>query len=146
MEVAVRFWGRGRERRGSAPSLAQRWRSLQLAESHRLMTIVNRDFAGFVFPHQYAALGWRPVPALPFQLQQPVVITHHPVLAHHSFFLQPEDFVQLPRRRPSPVIIGWGQGRVRVTAVVFGEIVLLQVGVGLVVVRDPGRSFFTSRS
>jgi hypothetical protein len=41
----------------------------------------------------------------PLQLQQPVLVAHHPVFTHHAFFLQPEDFVQLSRRRPSPV---WG--------------------------------------
>ena len=90
---------------------------------------MNRDFSGFVFPHQHPTLGRRPVPALPFQLQQSIVVAHDPVFAYHSFFLQPEHFVQLPRRRPSPMILGGSCCRMRVTPVVFGEIVLLQIRV-----------------
>ena len=33
-------------------------------------------------------------------------LAHHPVFAQHAFLLQPENFVQLPRRGPPPVIIG----------------------------------------
>jgi hypothetical protein len=83
---------------------------------------------------------------LPFQLQQPIVVAHHPVLTHHAFFLQPEHFVQLSRRRPSPVIIGWGQRCVRVTPIVFGEIVLVQIRVRLVVVGDPRQPQFLHQS
>src|SRR5712692_684219 len=49
------FWGRGRGGRGSAPSLAQRSRSrLQFAERQTLAAIVDRNFSGFVLPHQHA--------------------------------------------------------------------------------------------
>lgn len=52
------FGGWGRGGRGSAPSLAQRYRSrLQFAEPETLTAIVNGDFSGFVFPHQHATLG-----------------------------------------------------------------------------------------
>src|ERR1700693_5320121 len=55
---------------GNIPPPAQRFRSrLEFSEQETLTTIVNRDFARFVFPHQHAALGRRPVLTLPFQLQ-----------------------------------------------------------------------------
>jgi len=141
-KAAAQNRGRGRGGRGGAPSLAQRWRSLQLAETHTLIAIANGNFSSFIFPHPHAALGRSPVPALPFQLQQPIVIAHHPVLAHHAFFLQPEHFVQLQRCRPSPVIIGGGRSLVRVTSIVLGEVVLLQKRIGLVIVPDPCQSQF----
>ena len=77
-------------------------------EAQTLIAVVNGNFSGFVFPHQHATLGRRPVLTLPCQLQQSIVVAHHPVLTHHSFLLQPEHCVQLPRRRPSPVVIGLG--------------------------------------
>src|SRR2546428_11822486 len=120
-EVATWYGGGGRGGGGSAHSLAQRCRSrLQFADPQTLIAIVNRDFAGFVLPHLHATPGRRPVLTLPLQLQQSIAVAHHPVLTDHSFLLQPEHFVQLPRRGPSPVIIGWGHGRVRVTAGVSG--------------------------
>ena len=71
--------------RGNIPSPAQRFRSrLEFSEQETLTAIVNRDFARFVFPHQHAALGRRPVLTLPFQLQQPMVIAHHPILTYHG--------------------------------------------------------------
>ncbi len=134
--------GRGRGGRGSAPSLAQRGRGLSLAEAHTLIAIVNGNFSSLIFPHQHAALGRGPVPALPFQLQQSVVIAHHPVFTHDAFLLQPEDLVQLSCRWTAAMIIGFGRRRVRVTVIVFSEIALLQKGVGLVVVPDPGQAQF----
>ncbi len=90
-----RGWGWGRGGRGNAPFLAQRYRSLpQFAELETLATILNCDFASFVLPHQHATFGRRPVSTLPFQLQQSIVVAHHPVLTHHTFFLQPEHFVE----------------------------------------------------
>jgi hypothetical protein len=89
-------WGRYRSR-------------LQFAEPETLAAIMNRNSAGFVLSHQDAALGRHPVLTLPFQLQQPVLVAHHPILTPHSL-LQAEHFVQLPRRGPSPVIIGRGCG------------------------------------
>jgi len=102
-KIASEGRGRGRGGRGSAPSLDQRYRSLPLAEAHTLTVIVNRNRSSFVFPHQFTTPGRRPVPALPFPFQQPVVIAHHPVLTDHAFFLQPEHFVQLPGRRTAAV-------------------------------------------
>src|SRR5882672_11424939 len=135
--VAAWFRGWGCGGRGSAPSLAQRFRSrLYLAEHEMLAAIVNRDFARFVLPHQHATAGRRPMLTLPFQLQQPIVVAHHPVLTHHSFLLQPEHFVQLPRRGPSSVIIGCFRRWPCVTPVVLGEIMLVQICIGLLVVGE----------
>ena len=67
---------------------------------------MNGDLARCVLPHYHSALSRRPVLTLPFELQQPVLITHHPIFAYHAFFLQPEDLIQLPRRGTLPVIIG----------------------------------------
>src|SRR5438132_7630470 len=104
--VAAWDGGGGRGGRGSASSLAHRCRGLQFAEHHPLTAIVNRNFSGFVFPHPHATPSRCPVLTLPFQLQQSIVVAHHPVLTHHSFFLQPEHFVELPCGGPPPVIIG----------------------------------------
>src|SRR5258708_240145 len=105
-DAATQFWGRGRGGRGSAPSVAQRSRSrLQFAERQTLAAIVDRNFSGFVLPHQHATLRRRPVLTLPFQLQQPALVTHHPVFTHHSFLLQPEHFVQLPPLALSPLVL-----------------------------------------
>src|SRR5258708_15041410 len=102
-DAATQFWGRGRGGRGRARSLAQRSRRrLQFAERQTLDAIVDRNFSGFVLPHQHATLRRRPVLTLPFQLQQPALVTHHPVFTHHSFLLQPEHFVQLPISALSP--------------------------------------------
>lgn len=83
-----------------------------------MIAIVNRDFPRFVFPYQYVALGRHSGSTGPFQLQQPTPIMHHPILAHDSFLLQPEDFVELSCRGPSPVIIRAGHSGVGVTLVV----------------------------
>jgi hypothetical protein len=92
--VQLQGWGCGG--RGNIPSPAQRFRSrLEFSEQETLTAIVNRDFAGFVFPHPHAALGRSPVLTLPFQLQQPMVVAHHPILTHHSFLLQPEHLIRL---------------------------------------------------
>src|SRR5512135_1761717 len=83
-----------REGRGSAPSFAQLCRSHgPFAKSETPATIVDGNLARFVFANQHAAFGRRPVLALPFQLQHAVLVAHHPVLTHHPFLLQPEDFV-----------------------------------------------------
>jgi hypothetical protein len=71
-----------------------------------MIAIVNGQFPSLVFPYLHATLRRYPGAAGPLQLQQPVLVAHHPVFTHHTFFLQPEDFVQLPRRRASRVIIG----------------------------------------
>ncbi len=137
--MQLQGWGCGG--RGNIPSPAQRFRSrLEFSEQETLTAIVNRDFARFVFPHPHAALGRRPVLTLPFQLQQPMVVAHHPILTHHSFLLQPEHLIQLPRCGPSSVIVGCLRRRPCITPVVFAEIVLVQIGIGLVVIGDPGQS------
>src|SRR5579884_38857 len=128
----ARGWRRGG--RGSAPSVAHRCRSgRQLAEAQTLAVIVNRDLTGFVLPHLHATATGRPMPALPLELQQTIFITHHPVLAYHPFFLQPEDFVQLPCCRPSPVIIGGFRRGTREAPVVLRDVVFFQKAVGFLV-------------
>ena len=61
-------------------------------EAQTLIAVVNGNFSGFVFPHQHATLGRRPVLTLPFQWQPPILVVHHPVLTHHSFILQPKRY------------------------------------------------------
>jgi hypothetical protein len=100
-----------------------------------MIAIVNGQFPSLGFPYvggtlkgtllmcfQYlhATLRRYPGTAGPLQLQHPVLVAHHPVFTHHTFFLQPEDFVQLPRCRASPVIIGLRRRGTRVTSVVLG--------------------------
>ncbi len=136
-----RGWGRGG--RGSVPSLAQRCRSrLQFGEHQTVVAIVNRQLPGLVFPHQHAVLGRNFGSARPFELQQSILVAHHPVLADHAFLLQLEDFVQLSRRRSSPVIISCRRCGVRVTPVVVGEIVRVQILIGCVVVGDSSQTQF----
>jgi hypothetical protein len=104
--MAARVWGWGCG--GLTPPPPQRCRSRrQFAETETLIAIMNCDFAGLVLPQQHATLGRRPMLTLPFQLQQTVFVAHHPILAHHALLLQPEHLVQLPRRGPSPVIVGF---------------------------------------
>src|SRR3989442_3749103 len=104
------FGGWGRGGRGSAPSSAHRGRrERELANAQTLSAIVDRDLSSLVLPHQHAAAARRPLLTLPFQLQQPVFIAHHPVFTDHSFLFQPEHFASLPRRGLSAVIIGLGR-------------------------------------
>src|SRR5215475_8799081 len=131
----VRGWRRGG--RGSAPFFAHRFRSRRaLAETESLSAIINRDLARFILPHLHPATAGRPVSAWPLQLQQAVVIAHHPVLAHHPVFLQPEDLIQLPRRWSPPMIIGWFGGWTSKAAVMFGEVVFFQKAIGFFVTGD----------
>lgn len=111
-----------------------------------MIAIVNGQFPSLVFPYLHATLRRYPGAAGPLQLQQPVLVAHHPVFTHHTFFLQPEDFIQLPRRQASPVIIGLRRRGMRVTPVVLGQVVRVQKRIGLLVGGDSRRSFFTSRS
>ena len=45
----------------------------------------------------------RRVAALPFDLQEPVVILHDPVVADDACLFEPKDRLQFPLRRPLPV-------------------------------------------
>ena len=74
---------------------------------------------------------------LPLQLQQPRFVAHHPIGTHHTLLLQPEHFVQLPRRGPPPVIIQRRSCRPRIAPVVLGQILLVEIAVGLRVAGDP---------
>ena len=56
-----------------------------------------------VLPHPHPAFGRRPVATLPCPLQQPSRVADHPVLTYHPLLLPPEDLIQLPRGRSSPV-------------------------------------------
>src|SRR5437660_9174671 len=88
-----------------------------------------------------------PVTILPRELQQAVFVTHHPVFTEHSFFLQPEHVVQLSRRGTLPMIVGFSGRRSRVVAIVLGDVMLLQISIGIVIVAAvASRSFLTSRS
>src|SRR5579864_2068424 len=119
----TRSWGRGGGGcggRANAPSSAHRGRRQgDFPRSQMLSAIVNGDLSRFVLPHQHTAPTRRPMLTLPLQLQQPVLITHDPVLTDHPFFLQPEHFVRLPLRGPSSVIIGFFRRPSRIAAVVL---------------------------
>src|SRR5436309_7852771 len=104
-----------------------------------LFAITNLDLTRFILPHQHSAPARCPVPTLPLQLQQTVLVTHYPVLTHHRFFLQPEHLVELSRRRSPPMIISFRRRRPCITPVVLGDVVLLQIAIGLVVASDPGQ-------
>src|SRR5439155_671058 len=125
--------GRGR---GSAPSPAPRRRRSQgnFAKRQALSAIVNDDVSWLVLPHPHSALSRRPVTILPRELQQAVFVTHHPVFTEHSFFLQPEHVVQLSRRGTLPMIVGFSGRRSRVVAIVLGDVMLLQISIGIVIV------------
>src|SRR3989440_11937290 len=90
-------------------------------------------------PHQHSALSRRPVTILPRELQQAVFVTHHPVCAEHAFFLQPEHVVQLSRRGTLPMTVGFNGRRSRVVAIVLGDVMLLQISIGIVIVADCGQ-------
>jgi hypothetical protein len=140
----ARGWGCGG--RGRAPSSARLWSSQDLGEGQRLLTVGDRDCALLILPHSHPALGRGPVLTLPLQLQQLVFVAHHPVFTEHSFFLQPEHLVQLPRRRSSPMIVGGCRCRPGIAPVVLGQIMFLQIGVGLLVVGDPAQPKFLHQS
>src|SRR5947208_2291474 len=136
-----RFRGWGCRGRGSAPSSAPRRRRSQgnFAKRQALSAIVNDDVSWLVFPHPHSALSRRPVTILPRELQQAVFVTHHPVFTEHSFFLQPEHVVQLSRRGTLPMIVGFSGRRSRVVAIVLGDVMLLQISIGIVIVADCGQ-------
>jgi hypothetical protein len=125
----ARGWGCGG--RGRAPFPARLGRSRDLGEGQRVLAVADRDCALLILPHPHPALGRRPVLTLPLQLQQLVFIAHHPVFTHHAFFFQPEHLVELPRARSSPVIVGGCRRGPGIAPVVFGQIVFLQIGIGL---------------
>src|SRR5437870_290609 len=132
--------GMGARGKGQRLSLAPRCRSTpDFAKRQALFAITNLDLTRFILPHQHSAPARRPVPALPLQLQQTVLVTHYPVLTHHPFFLQPEHLVELSRRRSPPMIISFRRRRPCITPVVLGDVVLLQIAIGLVVASDPGQ-------
>src|SRR5512146_97633 len=134
----ARGWRRGG--RGSAPFFASLCRSPhQFAEAEALSAIVNGNRASFVLPHHHATATRRPVPTLPFQLQQTIVITHHPVFTHHTFLLQPKHLVQLPYCRSPPMIVSRFRCSAREAPVVLGNVVLLQKAVGFRVAGDPAQ-------
>src|SRR5437763_9920370 len=136
---SLREWvGRGR---ASAPSSAPRRRRSQwnFAKRQALSAIVNDDVSWLVLPHQHSTLSRRPVTILPRELQQAVFVTHHPVITEHSFFLQPEHVVQLSRRGTLPMIVGFSGRRSRVVAIVLGDVMLLQISIGIVIVADCGQ-------
>src|SRR5438067_3925855 len=136
-----RFRGWGCRGRGSAPSSAPRRRRSQgnFAKRQALSAIVNDDVSWLVLPHPHSALSRRPVTILPRELQQAVFVTHHPVFTEHSFFLQPEHVVQLSRRGTLPMIVGFSGRRARVVAIVLGDVMLLQISIGIVIVADCGQ-------
>src|SRR5438552_2728816 len=136
-----RFRGWGCRGRGSAPSSAPRRRRSQgnFAKRQALSAIVNDDVSWLVLPHPHSALSRRPVTILPRELQQAVFVTHHPVFTEHSFFLQPEHVVQLSRRGTLPMIVGFSGRRSRVVAIVLGDVMLLQISIGIVIVADCGQ-------
>src|SRR5437763_6576685 len=136
---SLREWvGRGR---ASAPSSAPRRRRSQwnFAKRQALSAIVNDDVSWLVLPHPHSALSRRPVTILPRELQQAVFVTHHPVFTEHSFFLQPEHVVQLSRRGTLPMIVGFSGRRSRVVAIVLGNVMLLRISIGIVIVADCGQ-------
>src|SRR5437660_4196374 len=143
------FRGWGCRGRGSAPSSAPRRRRSQgnFAKRQALSAIVNDDVSWLVLPHPPSALSRRPVTILPRELQQAVCVTHHPVFTEHSFSLQPEHVVQLSRRGTFPMIVIFSRRQSPVLAIVLGDVMLLQISIGIVIVAAvASRSFLTSRS
>src|SRR5882757_10284402 len=87
------FWlgGWGGGGRGRVSSLAPRGRSPgHLTKTHMVVAITDLDVAGFILSHQHSASARGPVLALSLQLQEMVLVSHHPILTHHPFLLQPE--------------------------------------------------------
>ena len=60
-----------------------------LSPSQRAASVLDGDAAVPPFAHQHFALGWRVVATLPLELEPPVVISHHPVVADGALALQP---------------------------------------------------------
>src|ERR1700756_2869584 len=82
------------------------------------------------------------MPALRFQLEKAIVITHYPVVTDGAFTLEPEDAIQFRDARRTTVIILWSGSRPRETLVVFWQILPLQINVGCFVTVDPSPSQF----
>src|SRR5439155_19187701 len=104
---ARKIFDLGMGARGKGQRLFPRCRSTQdFAKRQALFAITNLDLTRFILPHQHSAPARCPVPTLPLQLQQTVLVTHYPVLTH-PFFLQPEHLVELSRRQSPPMIISF---------------------------------------
>jgi hypothetical protein len=109
-------------------------------EAELLAAIQNRQLALFVLPHRHPAARRGTVLALSLQLQQARFVAHHLVGTHATRLLQPEQFVQLRRRRPPRVIVRCRGRRPCVAPVVFGQVVPVEVTAGLFVVRYAGQT------
>jgi len=93
------------------------------------------DLHCYILPltHHYLALRRSVLPTLRLHQKQPIVITHHPVVADDSLALQPEDLPQLRRARCLAVIILGLRCRAPEALVVLRQMVLLKIHVGLLV-------------
>src|SRR5438093_8571485 len=131
----------GLQGKGQRPFLCSSRRRSQgnFATRQALSAIVDDDVSWLVLPLEHSALSRRPVTSLPRELQQAVFVTHHPVFTEHAFWLQPEHFVQLSRRGTLPMIVGFSRRRSRVVAIVLGDVMLLQISIGIVIVADCGQ-------
>src|SRR6202140_2578798 len=108
-----------------------------LAKGQTPSPVLDGNLPGLVLPHQHPAAGRSVVLALPRQLQQPALVTHHPVRTHHPLLLQPERLVELPRRGLTPVIIVLRSRRPRRAPVVPPNVPPPQKAAPRLVAADP---------
>src|SRR5947209_5786223 len=107
-----------------------------LLPPQRAALVLDGDSAVLPFAHQHFALRWCVVATLRLQLEKPVVVSHHPVLTDRAFALQPESPIQFRGPRRTTVIVLWPGWRPGKSSVVFGQILPLQIHVGVFVTAD----------
>src|SRR5438309_1572266 len=102
--------------------------------SQRAAAVLDGQAAVPPFAHQHFALGGRVVATLPLELEPPVVVAHHPVVADGALALQPENPVQFRSARSAPVKVFWLRRRSCKSPVVFRQIFPGQIHVRVFVI------------
>jgi hypothetical protein len=70
------------------------------------------------------------VATLGFELEKPIAVSHHPVLANRALAFQPENSLQFHGSRRTPVIVLRFRRHARKPPIVFRQILSLQIHVG----------------
>src|SRR5467141_4078017 len=99
----------------------------------RAPAILDRDAPVPPFTHQHSALRGGTLTALRRQLEPPILIPHHSVIADRALVLQTKDPIQFRRPRCATMVVLRLRRRARKPLVVFRQILPLQIHIGLFV-------------